>query len=392
MSFDFETVVDRCQSDSQKWQRYRGRDVVPMWVADMDFTCAPVIHEALQARLADDVFGYAEPTPSAIEAVLEAMDQKFGWQVLPEWLVWLPGLVRGLNLACRGIGSRGDSVATLTPVYSPFLSAPRYAERDLIGVPVLRECDRWEIDWDCLEASITARTSLFTLCNPHNPVGRVYRRHELERLADLCLRHDLIICSDEVHCELILDPINHTPLATLSPDIAKRSITLMSPSKTFNTAGIACGIAIIPDPKTRVAFKRAGSGILAEVSCFGFTAFEAAYRHGESWRLALLDQLRANRDRLLVFVRDELPGVDMTPIEATYLAWLNVSQLDLDDPVAHFERHGVGLSGGQEFGDGNYVRLNFACPRETLERGLQALKRGVEATIDSSRAESSPQQ
>lgn len=379
MAFDFETAIDRRHSDSQKWMRYLERDVLPMWVADMDFACAPAIQEALERRLREGVFGYAGPTRSTVEAVLEAMESRFNWRIEPEWLVWLPGLVRGLNLACRAIGSRGDSVATLTPVYSPFLSAPRHADRNLIEVPVLQNGDRWEIDWDQLEASFTARTGLFMLCNPHNPLGRVYRRDELERLADLCLRHGLIICSDEIHCDLILDPITHTPLATLSPKIARQSITLMSPSKTFNTAGIACGFAIIPNARTRAAFNRAGAGILAEVSCFGFTACEAAYRQGESWRLALLDQLRANRDRILDFVRDELPGVETTPIEATYLAWLKVSKLGLADPVAHFEEHGIGLSGGREFGDSDYVRLNFACPRDTLERGLACLKRGVEA-------------
>jgi cystathionine beta-lyase len=379
MNFDFETTYDRRHSDSQKWMRYRDRDIIPMWVADMDFRCAPAIQDALRARLDEGIFGYAGPTPSLVETVLETMETRYGWTIRKEWLVWLPGLVRGLNLACRAVGEPGDGVATLTPVYSPFLSAPRHAERNLVGVPVLQKGDCWEIDWDHLEASFTARTGLFMLCNPHNPLGRVYRRDELERLADLCQRHGLIICSDEIHCDLILDPIAHTPLATLSPEIARQSITLMSPSKTFNTAGIACGFAIIPDARTRTAFKRAGAGILAEVCCFGFTACEAAYRQGEPWRRALLDHLRANRDRILEYVQDELPGVETTPIEATYLAWLKVSELGLDDPVAHFEEYGIGLSGGKEFGDSDYLRLNFACPRETLEQGLACLKRGVEA-------------
>ena len=378
-SYDFETVVSRAGSDSQKWQRYRDRDVLPMWVADMDFRCAPEIQEALESRLAEGVFGYAGPQPSTVAAVVEAMERAFGWTIQPEWLVWLPGLVRGLNLACRAVGEPGDAVLTLTPVYGPFLSAPVHADRHLLGVPVLPADGGWEIDWPGLESAITARTRLLLLCHPHNPIGRVWRRAELERLADFSLRHNLIVCSDEIHCELILDELNHTPWATLSPEIADRSITLMSPSKTFNTAGLACGVAIIPDPRLRVAFKRAGAGILAEVSCFGFTAFEAAYRKGEPWRRALLNQLRANRDRLLDFVRADLPGVTATRVEATYLAWLDISRLGLPDPVNHFEQHGIGLSGGREFGDPDHVRLNFACPPTTLEEGLRRLKRAVEA-------------
>lgn len=379
MSFDFETVADRSHTDSQKWQRYRGRDILPMWVADMDFRCAPAIQDALANRLKEGIFGYAGPTASTIEAVVEEMDRKFGWTIDPEWLVWLPGLVRGLNLACRAIPAEGESILTLTPIYGPFLSAPRYANRELIELPVVRDGEGWAIDWEALEAAIADHTRLWMLCNPHNPIGRVYRREELERIAELCLRHDLVVCSDEIHCGLILDPIEHIPLATLSPEIARRSITLMSPSKTFNTAGLACGVAVIPDPRIRKAYQRAGNGLLAEVTCFGFRAFESAYREGEPWRLALLDRLRANRDRLIDFVQTELPGVETTPIEASYLAWLNIKELAIPDPVTHFENHGIGLSGGHEFGDPDYVRLNFACPAQFLEKGLQRLKRGVEA-------------
>ena len=274
MSFDFETVADRSHTDSQKWQRYLGRDILPMWVADMDFKCAPAIQEALATRLQDGIFGYAGPTASTIEAVVEAMDRKYGWTIEPEWLVWLPGLVRGLNLACRAVPAEGESILTLTPIYGPFLSAPRYAHRELIELPVVRDGPGWAIDWEALEAAIADHTRLWMLCNPHNPIGRVYRREELERIAELCLRHDLVICSDEIHCELILDPIDHIPLATLSPEMARRSITLMSPSKAFNTAGLACGVAIIPDPRIRSAYRQAGNGILAEVSCFGYAAFE----------------------------------------------------------------------------------------------------------------------
>jgi cystathionine beta-lyase len=345
----------------------------------MDFECAPAIRQALADRLEEGIFGYAGPKASTFEAVIEAMDQKYSWSVHPDWLVWLPGLVRGINLACRAIPAEDESILTLTPIYGPFLSAPVYASRRPVEVPVIRNGPGWAIDWDALENAIADHTRLWMLCNPHNPIGRVYRREELERVAELCLRHDLVICSDEIHCDLILDPIEHVPLATLSTEIAQRSITLISPSKTFNTAGLACGVAIIPDPHLRSAYRRAGRGLLAEVSCFGFTAFEAAYRKGESWRLALLDRLRANRDRLIEFARTDLPGVETTPIEASYLAWLNIKALGLTDPVAHFENHGIGLSGGREFGDPDYVRLNFACPAPFLEKGLRRLKRGVES-------------
>jgi len=379
MSFDFKTVTDRSHSDSVKWQRYRDRDILPMWIADMDFKCAPAVQEALETRLGEGVFGYASPTPSTIEAAVEAMERKYAWQIQPEWLVWLPGLVRGLNLACRAIPAEGDSILTLTPVYGPFLSAPRNAKRELTRIPMIRDGAGWAIDWNALEAAITDRTRLWLFCSPHNPIGRVYRRDELERIAELCLGHDIVICSDEIHCEMILDPIPHIPLATLSPEIAQRSITLISPSKTFNTAGLACGVAVIPNARMRMAYQSASNGLLADVSCLGYTAFESAYRHGESWRLALLDQLRANRDRVLEFVQTDLPGVETTPIEASYLAWLNISKLGLQDPVAHFEAYGIGLSGGREFGDGDHLRLNFACPPQTLEEGLRRLKQGVEA-------------
>ncbi len=371
MSYDFSSLESRHGTDSQKWQKYRGRDVLPMWVADMDFHSAPEIVEALRERAGEGVFGYCRPVDSTIEAVLDYLRRSFDWRVQPDWLVWLPGLVPGINLACRAVGKSGDSVLTLTPVYPPFLSAPKLADRRLLTVDLVLREGAWQIDWEKLEDTVTPETRLFLLCHPHNPVGRVWRRAELERLAEFCRRHDLVLCSDEIHCDLILDDLAHVPTATLSPALAERTITLHAPSKTYNIAGLGCSYAVIPDARLRNLFKHAGLGVLAETNNFGYTACEAAYRHGEPWRQALLERLRANRDIVESAVNDgSLPGVSLAHIEATYLAWLDVAPLELPDPVAFFEEAGVGLSGGAAFGDRHHVRLNFGCPESTLREAL----------------------
>jgi cystathionine beta-lyase len=243
--------------------------------------------------------------------------------------------------------------------------------------------DRWTIDWATLERAVTPRTRLFYLCNPHNPLARVWRRDELVRLGEFCVRHNLVLCSDEIHCDLILDPaLPHIPTGTLGDEIARRTITLMAPSKTYNVPGLGTSFAIIPDPALHARFVRATAGVVAEVTALGFTACEAAYRDSEPWRQGLLAYLRGNRDLLLDFVTRELPGVKIeAPIEATYLAWLNVSALKLADPIAHFEQHGVGLSDGAFFGapKGSHVRINIGCPRTTLTEALRRMKAALAA-------------
>ncbi len=383
MSFDFDTPPNRLGTDSQKWQKYAGRDVLPLWVADMDFRSSPAILAALHERVEHGVFGYARPVPSTVEAVVEAMSSRYDWTIDPAWIVWLPGLVCGLNVTAQAFAQAGEEVLTLTPVYPPFMTAPRNSGRVSIRVPFQANghAHRWEIDWEALEHAITPRTRLFFLCNPHNPLARVWRRDELLRLADFCTRHNLVLCSDEIHCDLILDPeLPHIPTARLSPEIAARTVTLMAPSKTYNVPGLGTSFAIISDPALRTRFNRAAAGIVAEVTALGFTACEAAYRDSEPWRQALLDVLRGNRDYLLDFIARELPGIKVeAPIEATYLAWLNVAALNLTDPAAHFEQHGVGLSDGVFFGvqPGQHVRLNFGCPRATLEEALRRMKEAL---------------
>jgi len=381
MNFDFETVPERRGTDSQKWQKYAGRDVLPMWVADMDFKSAPAIMQALHARVDEGVFGYARPVKSTVDAVVTALEARHDWKVDPAWIVWLPGLVVGLNVIAQAFAETGEEVLTLAPVYPPFMSAPKNSARVSTTVDFVLQDGRWTIDWAALERAVTPRTKIFYLCNPHNPLARVWRRDELVRLGEFCVRHNLVLCSDEIHCDLILDPtLPHIPTARLGGEIAQRTVTFMAPSKTYNVPGLGTAFAIIPDPALRAQFVRATAGVVAEVTALGFTACEAAYRDGEPWRQALLSHLRGNRDFLTDFVARELPGVIIeAPIEATYLGWLNVAALNLADPVAHFEKHGVGLSDGAFFGSpkGRHVRINFGCPRATLAEGLRRMKTAV---------------
>lgn len=383
MAFDFDTPIQRAGTDSQKWQKYAGRDILPMWVADMDFKCAPPILAAIHERVDHGIFGYSRPVKSTVDAVVDAMQRNYGWKIDGSWIVWLPGLVVGLNVTAQAFAEPGDEVLTLAPVYPPFMSAPKNSARVSTQVPFVLKDRAWTIDWAALERAVTPRTKLFYLCNPHNPLARVWRRAELERLAEFCLKHSLILCSDEIHCDLILDPsLKHVPSALISPEIAARTITLMAPSKTYNVPGLGCSIAIIPDAMRRARFVRASAGIVAEVNNLGYVACEAAYRDCEGWRQELLAYLRGNREFLLDFLADEMPAIFMeAPMEATYLAWLNVAKLGLADPIAHFENHGVGLSEGAYFGakKGEHVRINLGCTRATLTEALTRMKRALAA-------------
>lgn len=385
MSFNFDKPTDRKGSDSQKWQKYAGRDILPMWVADMDFDVAPAIVDALNRRAAHPVFGYARPLQSTVDAVVGAMAGRYGWNVDPSWIVWLPGLVCGLNVLCRAFADEGDEVLSLSPVYPPFTAAPRYQGRVARSVPLALDsaARRWEIDWDALERAVTPRTRLFIFCHPHNPVARIWSRDELSRIADFCARHGLILCSDDIHCDLLLGPgATHVPFGVAAPAVLPRSVTFMAPSKTYNVPGLGTSFAFIPDPALRARFNKACAGIVAEVTALGYAACEAAYRDCEPWRLELVAYLRANRDYLVDSVSRELPGVRIeAPIEATYLGWLNVGELKLANPVKHFEDHGVGLSDGAPFGatPGSHVRINFGCPRSTLAEGLSRMKAALHA-------------
>jgi cystathionine beta-lyase len=313
-----------------------------------------------------------------VAAVVDMLERDFGWRIDPDWLVWLPGLVCGLNVTCRAVGEEGDDVVTLVPVYPPFLSAPRFSARGLVRVPMRENSNRWGIDFERLKAALTPRSRLFMLCNPHNPVGRVFDRPELESLAQLCLETGITVCADEIHCGLVLDPAKrHIPFATLGREVAERTITLMAPSKTFNLAGLGCSFAVIPSDSLRRRFVQAKAGIVPMLNPYGYLAAEAAYRDCENWRRALIDYLRANCAAVENALKGMPGGLSMAPVEGTYLAWIDVRKAGLEEPVRFFEEAGVGLQDGRDFDGAGFMRLNFGCPRSVLKEGLERMQRAL---------------
>lgn len=372
--FSFDAVIDRKNTASQKWERYSDSDILPMWVADTDFMAPPGVLEALEARIQHGIFGYTNPPVELQTQVMERMERLYGWRIEPEWLVWLPGLVCGLHLACRSTGAAGDSVIAPKPIYPPFISAPHLSDRQVVQIEMTSSAGRMVLDLEALEAAITPQARLLLFCNPQNPGGTVYRRDELLALAELAERHDLTICSDEIHCDLLLEPgLKHIPLASLSPESARRTITLMAPSKTYNIAGLGCAFAIIPDKTLRNRFTRIRKGIVPDVNLLGFTAALGAYRTGDAWLEQKLVYLRQSRDYLLREV-NRIPGLKLNPIEATYLAWIDISAAKLENPAHFFETAGVGMSPGRDFGDERFMRLNFGCPRPLLEEAVQRMR------------------
>lgn len=376
--FDFDSLIDRSNTGSEKWNKYAGRDIIPLWVADMDFRSPPALIKALHDRVEHGIFGYTYPEQPLIATVQAALIRDYGWTIDPEWLVWLPGLVCGLNVLCRAIGEPGDDVATFTPVYPPFMSAPVLTGRTVSRASLKLHDGRWVPDFAALEQAVTPRTQLLLLCNPHNPVGRAWNREELLQFFEFAARHDLVIGSDDIHSELILDEgVRHIPIASLAPEIADRTITLLAPSKTYNIPGLGCSFAVISNPVLRNRFKKAMGRLVPHLNLFAYTAAESVYRDGGPWRAALLDYLRANRD-LVEKEISTMPGLSVTHVEATYLAWIDVRATGVEKPGQFFEEAGVGLSDGADFGSPGFVRLNFGCPRSLLHEALARMRRALE--------------
>ncbi|MBN1810793.1 MAG: PatB family C-S lyase [Anaerolineae bacterium] len=381
MSYDFDRLVDRRGTDSLKWHRY-GEDVLPLWVADMDFRAPePVIH-ALHERVEHGVFGYGVPLPELRQVIVERLQRLYGWQVSPGELIFLPGVVTGFNLVCHAFAAPGDGVLVQTPVYYPILDAPSGVGLTRDEMALARRPDGYyEIDFDVLGGTITDRTRVFILCNPHNPVGRVFRREELERMAEICLRHDVLICSDEIHCDLVFPGHRHTPIASLSPEIADRTVTLMAPSKTYNVPGLRCSVAIVRNRELRRRLRKTHADLVGEVNVMGYAAALAAYRDGQPWLDEVLRYLEANLDFLLRYVEAYMPGITMSRPEGTYLAWLDCREAGIPGNPHRFflERARVAVSDGAIFGRGGegFVRLNFGCPRSTLVEALDRMREAL---------------
>ncbi len=379
MTYDLDRVIDRRDTDSVKWNYYG--DALPLWVADMDFRAPEPVIEALRQRVEHGIFGYGQEPPALRPVIVERLRRLYGWDVAPEALLFVPGVVTGFNQAIHAVTQPGDGVLVQTPVYFPMLYAPGNASCTLDDMELTRRADgHYEIDYDAFEAAITDRTRIFLLCNPHNPLGRVFRRDELTHMAEICLDHDVVICADEIHCDLVFSGHEHVPMATLAPEVAARTITLMAPSKTYNVAGIHASVAIVEDEALRRRFEAAKAGLVPRLDVMGYTAMLAAYRDGGPWLDEVLRYLEANRNFLADYVESSLPGVRMTPLEGTYLAWLDCRALT-DAPHKFFlEEAGVALNDGATFGPGGEgsVRLNFACPRATLVEALARMEHALE--------------
>ena len=381
MPCDFDFLPDRRNTECFKWRTYED-DVLPMWVADMDFLSPEPVIRALRQRVEHGVFGYPCEPDELRQVISDHLTQKYQWAVTPEEIVLLPGVVNGFNQATQAIVNPGEGVLIQTPVYPPFFGAQHHTG----GVSQQAELTRLEngaytIDFDQFEQAITPQTRIFILCNPHNPVGRAFSHDELEKMAEICLRHGIAICSDEIHCDLVFSGHRHIPIASLQPEIAKNTITLMAPSKTYNIAGLNCAFAVIQNANLRRTFHEAGRGLVGGVNILGEVAALAAYKEGQPWLDDLLCYLQANRDFLYEYVSREFPGISMGLPEATYLAWLDCRQSAIQgSPHDFFLKKGrVALNKGDDFGENcqGFVRMNFGCPRAMLTEALERMKNAL---------------
>lgn len=377
MASSFNERIDRRHSDSLKWQKYGDQDILPLWVADTDFRSPQCVIDALKARVEHGVFGYGGTPGELIDVVIARMSERYQWEIKPEWLVFLPGIVSGLNISVRAFTTPHQGTVAPTPIYPPFRSAAKLADRTQINGQLRLEKQRWVMDIEALEPQMKGNEKLLMLCNPQNPGGTVYRKEELEAQLRFAQHHDLIVCSDEIHCDLLVEPgVKHIPFATLSSDAEQRSITLISPSKTFNIAGLGASLAIIPDASLRARFTQTRQGIVPGVDILAYVAATAAWRDGQSWLDEKLAYLRESRDLLTSHI-NAMPGLSVASPEATYLAWIDASKLGVASPARFFEHHGLGFSAGREFGDDGFVRFNFGCPRDLIHEALRRMENAL---------------
>jgi len=397
MPHDFDRIINRRGTNSAKWKLY-GPDILPLWVADMDFPAPEPVQEALRRAVEHGIFGYEFPTKELRETVAARMDKLYGWQVSPEMVVATPGVIAGFNAAARTVCTAGQGILIQPPVYPPFLSVHKNSALVRQDAPLRMTAEgaslRYGVDFDVFERAVNsggAQTGMFLLCNPHNPTGQAYSHDDLVRMAEICQRNNIFICSDEIHSELLLggpstsaqEVVQHVPIASLDPEIGDRTITLIAPSKTFNVAGLLCGFAILPNQDLLKGYKETVEQMAMHVSCLGLEAAQAAFSGAcDDWLADLCVYLTGNRDFLVEYVKREFNGIRVTVPEATYLAWLDCNELVRSGrlngtPHEFFLKQAkVALNEGKEFGFGGegFVRLNFGCPRKTLEDALERMK------------------
>ena len=374
----FDNIIDRTPSYALKWERYKGRDILPMWIADTEFRCAEPILDALKERTEHGLMGYTLPNDHVManQAVVDWLGRQYDWSISPDWIVWTPGVVPAFNVACKALCQPGDKVLIQTPNYPPLIAAPRLNNLIKVDIGSVEVDGRWTIDFNELEKQAAdSLCKLFIMCNPMNPVGSVLTSHELERIADICISNNVMLCSDEIHCDIILDEqAKHIPAGKLA-GFKGEAITLMAASKTFNVAGLGTSFAIIEDPATRHKFNLAAKAMVPWVTVLGLTATQAAFTQCDDWHQAFLRYLRGNRDYLATEIA-KISGLKLLPPQATFLAWIDARGLGVENPQKHFEDLGVGPSSGADFGDKNCVRINFGCPRSELERAIELIKAG----------------
>lgn len=371
----FDQIIDRSPTNAYKWERYKDRNILPMWIADTEFRCAQPILNALKARADHGLLGYTLPAHAEgpNQAVIRWLAKQHGWQIEAQWIVWTPGVVPAFNVACKAYCQPGDKVLVQTPNYPPLLAAPKLNNLQRVEINTLAVDGRWTLDFSALEREAAdPLCKLFIVCNPMNPVGSVLSESELALIADICQRHGVLLCSDEIHCDLILDPdAKHIPAGKI-PALKHNSVTLMAASKTFNVAGLGTSFAIIPDPELRKRFNLASQGIVPWANILGLVATEAAFTLCDDWYAAQVAYLRDNRDYLVEQI-NQIDGLKLLTPQATFLAWIDARGLGVENAQAYFEAKGVGPSPGIDFGDDHFVRINFGCPREYLEQAIACL-------------------
>ena len=382
MIYNFDEIIDRVNSDSAKWGIYDA-DVLPLWVADMDFVSPKPVIDALHDRISHGVFGYPVPNKNLKVLIVERLYKLYGWKVKQDEIIFLPGVVNGFNNAIQALAEPGQGVLIQTPVYPPFLSAPENGGYFRKDTELLQDKHgKYQIDFEKFEQEIQNLTGVFLLCNPHNPVGRVFTKEELSKMAEICLSHGVPICSDEIHCDLLFNGHHHIPIASINPEFAQNTITLMAPSKTYNIAGLECSFAVVQNPAFKKKLETAGKGLVSHVNILGYIAATAAYEQGEEWLDQLLVYLTNNRDFLIRYINENIPEIQITVPEGTYLAWLDCRKLDISvSPYEFFlKKAKVALNDGNTFGKGGkgFVRLNFGCPKGILEEGLDRMRQAVE--------------